>query len=231
MNMPLTKGEYILLDYTVVVKEENKVVETTQESVAREAGIYRPDGVYGPRLVILGETPLWEPVESALLSLDEGQDFEVEVPPEKAYGVRDSSKVRTVSIREFHRRGLVPNVGDVVDFDGQKARVISISGGRVVLDFNHPLAGRVIIVRGRVVKRLVSVEERAVALLRRYLPKLPGEKLKVAVEGDTMTVYLPAEALLYERLGSVLLQYAADVSGRFANIKRVKFVEEVELKG
>ena len=82
--MPLSKGDYILLDYTVVSKDDNKVVETTVEAVAKEAGIYRPENVYGPRLIVLGETQLWEPVENALLSIDEGQDFEVEVPPEKA---------------------------------------------------------------------------------------------------------------------------------------------------
>lgn len=60
--MPLSKGDYILLEYTVVLKDENKVVESTSESVAKEAGIYKPEEVYGPRLVILGETPsgsLW----------------------------------------------------------------------------------------------------------------------------------------------------------------------------
>ncbi|MFN7106213.1 MAG: FKBP-type peptidyl-prolyl cis-trans isomerase, partial [Pyrobaculum sp.] len=98
--MPLSKGDYILLDYTIVIKDENKIVETTQEEVAKEAGIYRPEEVYKPRLVILGETPLWETVENMLTTLEEGQTFEIEVPPEKAYGVRDPNKIKTVSIRE-----------------------------------------------------------------------------------------------------------------------------------
>jgi FKBP-type peptidyl-prolyl cis-trans isomerases 2 len=229
--MPLAKGDYILLDYTVVEKDENKVVETTQEVVAKETGIYRPEEVYGPRLVILGETPLWEPVENALLNTDEGHDFEVEVPPERAYGVRDPGKVKIVSIREFHRHGVVPSVGDVVDFEGQRARVVSISGGRVVLDFNHPLAGKTFIVRGRVVKKLATTEEKAVALLRLYLPRVSEDKLKAALEGDVLTVTLPAEVLLYERIGGVLLQYASEVSTKFQNVKKVRFIEEVELKG
>ncbi|ACB39009.1 peptidylprolyl isomerase [Pyrobaculum neutrophilum] len=228
--MPLAKGDYILLDYTVVVKDENKVVETTQESVAKEAGIYKPEEIYGPRLVILGETPLWEPVEAALLKADEGQDFEVEVPPEKAYGVRDPGKVKVVSIRDFHRHGIVPSVGDVVDFEGQRARVVSISGGRVVLDFNHPLAGKTFIVRGRVAKKLTSVEEKAVALLRLYLPRVPEEKMKASLEGGVLAVSLPAEVLLYERIGGVLLQYASEVSAKFSDVKKVRFIEEVELK-
>ncbi|AFA40463.1 FKBP-type peptidyl-prolyl cis-trans isomerases 2 [Pyrobaculum oguniense TE7] len=228
--MPLSKGDYILLDYTVILKDGGKVIETTQEAVAKEVGIYRPEEVYGPRLVVVGETPLWEPVESALLSAEEGQDFEVEVPPEKAYGVRDPNKVKVVSIREFHRHGVVPSVGDVVDFEGQRARVVSISGGRVVLDFNHPLAGNAFIVRGRVVKKLATAEEKAVALLRLYLPRISEEKIKARLEGETLTITLPAEVLLYERIGGVLLQYASEISTKFPEVKKVRFVQEVEIK-
>lgn len=228
--MPLAKGDYILLDYTVVVKDENKVIETSQEAVAKEAGIYKPEEVYSPRLVILGETPLWEPVESTLLSIDEGQDFEVEVPPEKAYGVRDPNKVKVVSIRDFHRHGIVPSVGDVVEFEGQRARVVSISGGRVVLDFNHPLAGKTFVVRGRVVKKLTTAEEKAVALLKLYLPRVSEEKIKASFDGDTLVLNLPAEVLLYERIGGILLQYASEISTKFPNVKKVRFIEEVELR-
>ncbi len=227
--MPLAKGDYILLEYTVVAKDDGKVVETTLEGVAREAGIYRPEEIYNPRLVILGETPLWETVENALLSIDEGQEFEVEVPPEKAYGVRDPNKVKIVSIREFHRHGVVPRVDDVVEYEGQRARVVSISGGRVVLDFNHPLAGKTFIVRGRVVKKLITNEEKAAALLKLYLPKVSEEKIGTSLESGVITVTLPAEVLLYERIGNVLLQYASEISNKF-DVKKIKFVTEVELK-
>jgi FKBP-type peptidyl-prolyl cis-trans isomerases 2 len=128
--MTFNRGDYILLDYTVIVKDDNKVIETTNEATAKEAGIYRPEDIYEPRLVILGETKLWEPLESALLNAEEGKDLEVEIPPEKAYGQRDLGKIKTLSIREFHRHGIVPHVDDVVEIEGSRARVISISGGR-----------------------------------------------------------------------------------------------------
>jgi len=41
---------------------------------------------------------------------------------------------------------------------------------------------------------------------------------------------LPAEVLLYERIGSVLLQYASEVSTKFQGVKRIRFIQEVELK-
>jgi peptidylprolyl isomerase len=230
--MTFNRGDYILLDYTVIVKDDNKVIETTNEATAKEAGIYRPEDVYEPRLVILGETKLWEPLESALLNAEEGKDLEVEIPPEKAYGQRDLGKIKTLSIREFHRHGIVPHVDDVVEIEGSRARVISISGGRVTLDFNHPLAGKTLVVRGKVVKRLTSNEEKIAYLIKQYMPRIPLDKISASFsqDGSEAQVRLPAEVLLYEKIGNVLLQVASEIGSRFAELKRVTFTEEIELK-
>ncbi|MFN7106214.1 MAG: peptidylprolyl isomerase, partial [Pyrobaculum sp.] len=123
----------------------------------------------------------------------------------------------------------VPRVDDVVEYEGQRARVVSISGGRVVLDFNHPLAGKTFVVRGKVAKRLTSPEEKAAALLRPYLPRIAEDKVKTALEEGVLTVALPAEVLLYERIGGALLQYASDISTKL-DVKKVRFITEVELK-
>ncbi len=230
--MTLSKGDYILFDYTVIVKDDNKVVETTNETTAKEAGVYRPEEVYEPRLIILGETKLWEPLEAALLNADEGKDIEVEIPPEKAYGQRDPNKIRVISIREFHRHGIVPHVDDVVEIEGNRARVISISGGRVTLDFNHPLAGKTLIVRGRIVKKLVTNEEKIAYIIKQYMPRIPLEKISVSLAQDRSEVHvkLPAEVLLYEKIGNALLQIASDLGSRFEGLKKISFSEEVELK-
>ncbi|MEM3326359.1 MAG: FKBP-type peptidyl-prolyl cis-trans isomerase, partial [Thermoproteus sp.] len=218
--MTLSKGDYILFDYTVIVKDDNKVVETTSEAVAKEAGIYKPEEIYEPRLIILGETKLWEPLENALLNADEGKDVEIEIPPEKAYGQRDPNKIKILSIREFHRHGIVPHVDDVVEIEGNRARVISISGGRVTLDFNHPLAGKTLIVRGKIVKKLASKEEKVVYIIRQYMPRISPDKINVVFsqDGSEAQIKLPAEVLLYEKIGNILLQVASDIGSRFGEL-------------
>ena len=90
-----------------------------------------PDDIYEPRLIIIGETKLLEPVEETLMKAEEGQEIEVEVPPEKGFGQRDPNKVKVISIREFYRYGRLPRVGDIVEFENQRARVVSVSSGRV----------------------------------------------------------------------------------------------------
>lgn len=168
--MPFQKGDYVLLEYTVVDKDDNKVVETTVEDKAREAGIYRPDEVYEPRLIIIGETKLFEPLEQAIMNASEGQEITVEIPPDKAFGQRDPSKVRVISIREFYRYGKLPKVGDIVEVNNQQARVVSITGGRVTLDFNHPLAGKTLVITAKVVKKLETMEDKVKYIIKQYIP-------------------------------------------------------------
>ncbi len=230
--MPLQKGDYILLDYTIVLKDENKVVQTTNEEKAKEAGIYSPDQVYEPRLVILGETKLLEPVEEALLKADVGQELTVEVPPEKGFGQRDPSKIKTVSVREFYRIGKIPRPGDLVEIEGQQARVIEVSSGRVVLDFNHPLAGKTLIVHLKVVKKLDRDEDKIRYLVKQHLPRLQPENIQVSLSngGSVVEIKLPVDVLLLDGIGLRKAAIVDEIRKRFPNVKKVVFVYEFEIR-
>lgn len=229
--MPLQRGDFVLLDYTVVSKDDNKVVETTSEDKAKEAGIYRPEEVYGPRLIVIGETKLFEPLEQALLSAEEGQEFTVEVPPEKAFGQRDHGKVKVVSVREFYRYGKLPRVGDLVEVDRQQARVVSISGGRVTLDFNHPLAGKTLLVTAKVVKRVSTDEDKIRYIIKQYLPRIEVERVLVDIDREkgVVSIRLPVETLFVENIGTVKARIADEVATRFGNVKKVVFIDEIEV--
>jgi len=230
--MPLQKGDYILLDYTIIVKDENRIVQTTSEEKAREAGIYSPDQIYEPRLVILGETKLLEPVEEALLKAEEGQELTVEIPPEKGFGLRDPSKIRTMSIREFYRIGKIPRPGDIVEIEGQQARVIEVSSGRVVLDFNHPLAGKTLIVQLKVVKKLDRDEDKIRYLVKQYLPRLQPDAIQVSIKdnGSVIEIKLPVDVLLIEGLGMRKAQIVDEIRRRFSNVNKVVFLYEFEIR-
>ncbi|WP_069807450.1 peptidylprolyl isomerase [Vulcanisaeta thermophila] len=230
--MTLQKGDYVLLEYTVIDKDSNKVVETTVEERAREAGIYRPDEVYEPRLIIIGETRLFEPLEQALLNANEGQEVTVEVPPEKAFGQRDPSKVKVISIREFYRYGKLPRVGDVVEVNNQQARVVSITGGRVTLDFNHPLAGKTLIVTAKVVKKLETIQDRVRYIIKQYIPRIEPDRVVVDVSQDNsvITIKLPIETLFMENMGTLRARIADDIGNRISSVKKVVFIDEIEVK-
>ncbi|ADY00902.1 MAG: peptidylprolyl isomerase [Vulcanisaeta sp.] len=230
--MPFQKGDYVLLEYTVIDKDDNKVVETTVEDKAKEAGIYRPDEIYEPRLIIIGETKLFEPLEQAITNVSEGQEITVEVPPDKAFGQRDPSKVRVISIREFYRYGKLPKVGDIVEVNNQQGRVVSITGGRVTLDFNHPLAGRTLIITAKVVKKLETTEDKVKYIVKQYIPRIEIDKVNVELGegGSIITIKLPIETLFMENIGTIKARIADDIGNKFTNINKVVFIDEIEIK-
>jgi hypothetical protein len=64
------------------------------------------------------------------------------------------------------------------------------------------------------------------------MPRIPLDKISASFsqDGSEAQVRLPAEVLLYEKIGNVLLQVASEIGSRFAELKRVTFTEEIELK-
>ncbi len=229
----LERGSYILLDYTVIVKDENRVVETTIEEKAKENNIYDPERVYEPKLIILGETKIFQPLEEELYKADEGSEIVVEIPPEQAYGQRDPNKVKIVSIKEFYRQGRIPKVGDVIEVEGKGvAKVISISSGRVVLDLNHPLAGKTLIVHAKVVKKLTSDEEKIKYLIKNYIPRVDASKIRVELSdgGSVVRVELPRETIVIDKIGIIKASIADEIGRRFSQVKRVIFIDQFEIE-
>ncbi|MEM1800718.1 MAG: FKBP-type peptidyl-prolyl cis-trans isomerase, partial [Desulfurococcaceae archaeon] len=140
--MPINKGEFILIEYTVRVKETGLLLDTTDLELAKKENIYDPEKIYGPILVVIGRNWINSYVEQELAKMEIGEEKIIEVPPDKAFGERDPNKIKTFSLREFKRKGYNVNVGDVIEMGGAQGVIKSINGGRVIVDFNHPLAGK-----------------------------------------------------------------------------------------
>ncbi|OYT41109.1 MAG: peptidylprolyl isomerase, partial [Desulfurococcales archaeon ex4484_58] len=104
--MVFNDGDFILVEYSVRVKETGNLVDTSNEDLAKKEGVYDSDRLYGPTLIVIGKKWINEVVENVLKEMSVGEEKTVEVPPEKAFGPRDPGKVKVFSIREFQRRGI-----------------------------------------------------------------------------------------------------------------------------
>ncbi|BEP18061.1 peptidylprolyl isomerase [Pyrofollis japonicus] len=232
--MALKDGDFVLVEYSLRVKETGKLIDTTSEEEARKEGIYDPRERYGPRLVIVGEGRLLPGLEKALKELDEGAEKTLEIQPEDAFGKRDPSKIKILPRNTFIKSGVVPEPGKIVEINGQLAVIRSITGGRVVVDFNHPLAGRVIEAKIKVVKILKAPDEKLLhLLLRRLPPTIKDEDIKVDYNPDEKKarVYMDEKALGIQDLQAakriVVLEAAKYLKD---DIKEIEFVEKVRLE-
>ncbi|MCD6226965.1 hypothetical protein J7J90_00530 [Candidatus Micrarchaeota archaeon] len=72
------------------------------------------------------------------LSVNESGECIVKLP----FGKRNKELVRVVSEKRFKDNKLRPVPGMVISLDGRPALVKSVSGSRVIVDLNHPLADK-----------------------------------------------------------------------------------------
>ncbi len=230
--MAFKDGDFILIDYTAKVKETGDIIETTLEDVAKEAGLHSEEKKYEPMLVIIGEGRVVRGLEEKLKELGEGEEAEFDVPPEKAYGKRDPSRLRKIPLREFRKAEIEPIPGRVVEINGVPAVVRDVSGGRVLVDFNHPLAGKTIVYKVKVVRHVSDdVEKIRLLLKRRIKPKdLDKFKLDINREEGTLEILVPEDEIVSPDIQLAKKALARDVFNYIDWARKVIFKEVLETK-
>jgi FKBP-type peptidyl-prolyl cis-trans isomerase 2 len=138
----MKEGDFLKVEFTGRVADTGEIFDLTSEELAKKEGIHRPNYRYGPVLVIVGAGMIVPGVERELKGMKPGEEKGFDVRPEEAFGRRDIKNIKIVSLANFIRQKISPVPGIFVTINGRQARIQSVSGGRVRVDFNHPLAGK-----------------------------------------------------------------------------------------
>ena len=223
--MSIEKGEFILIDYVAKVKETGEVFDTTMEEVAKKERLYKEGEIYESKLMVVGEGWMLKALEESLPNFELKKTASIEIPPEKAFGPRDPEKVRLVPLRRLTTRGITPQLGMRIEFDGKLATVRTMGSGRVQLDFNPPLAGKTLVYDVTVQKKLETKVEKITALIHRRIPAVEVEKFNLKITKKGVVVNVPEEAFYVEGMQLAKRGIAADIQKFFLETTAVKFVE------
>ncbi|MFB6143990.1 MAG: peptidylprolyl isomerase [Candidatus Nanohaloarchaea archaeon] len=158
--MTIENGDMVLVEY-IGRKKDGEIFDLTDEEKAKEEGIYAEEIDYSPIPVLVGSEYVIEGFEEALKEMEVGEEKEIEVPVEKAYGERDSDNVKTFPEREFKKQGVNVRPGEEIMVGDRRGKVVSKGSGRVRVDFNHPLSGEDLNYWLKVVKKVEDDEEKA----------------------------------------------------------------------
>jgi peptidylprolyl isomerase len=224
-DLAIKNGDFVLIDYTLKVKETGEIVGTTYEKVAKESKLYRGEEHYEPYFVIVGEGWVPKGLDEGLATLDTGKSSTIELPAEKAYGARDPKKVRLVPLRKFTADGVTPTPGAQLNIDGKPAQIRAVGAGRVQVDYNHPLAGRTLIYDVTVQKIIDVDEEKIRTLLHKRLATVSAEKFLVTIDNGKLEVEMPEDAFFLEGLQVEKRTITADITKFLPKIDTVSFVE------
>jgi FKBP-type peptidyl-prolyl cis-trans isomerase 2 len=224
--MAVKPGDFLLVNYTLKVKESGETVDTTSDSVAKESHIHRDDSTFVPKFIILGEGWLPKGLEESLVGLDAGTSKIVELSPEKGYGTRDPGKMRLVPIRRFREKsGMDPNPGLQAELDGRPVVVRSVGAGRVQVDYNHPLAGRTLVYDVSIDKVLENANEKILNLISLRIPEVQKEKFVLKKDQNDLTIEVPEEAFYLKGLQVAKKEVTSDLQKFFPDIDTVAFQE------
>lgn len=189
--MTLQEGDVLRFDYTLYIEGQEKPLDTSLEAVARKQGIHHDEKQYQPLTVVLGRKQVIPGLEKHLLGLkDAKKATTVTIPAKEAYGDRDPAKVKDVPMAQFRKQKIQPQVGLELNFQGQRAVVTRVAGGRVRVDMNHDLAGKDLKYDVKPVALLTDREEKINAVLDNLFP-FGGYNL---VLGDTVDLEIPDQA-------------------------------------
>jgi peptidylprolyl isomerase len=228
--MALQKGDFILIDYTAKVKETNEIFDTTNEETSKKEHLHKEGEIYEPKLIVIGEGWMLKALDESLTTMEPSKTAAVEIPPDKAFGPRDPEKVKRVPLKQLTAKGVNPTIGMRIEHGGKNATIRAIGAGRVLLDFNPPLAGKTLIYEVTVNKKLETNEEKIAALIHRRLPLAEASKFKLAVEEKALTVEMPEEAFYLEGVQVAKRGIAMDVQKFFPDMVAVKFVETFKIE-
>jgi FKBP-type peptidyl-prolyl cis-trans isomerase SlyD len=223
--MAFEKGTLIFANYTAKVKDTGEGIESTVEEEAKKLKIFEESRKYEPRLVAVGEGWLISGLDAEVAKMNVGDKKDIELSPEKAFGVRDPTQLRMIPLRKFGDREHELAVGDSVDIDNRVGIVRFVGSGRAQVDFNHRLAGKSIVYDFEVLKVVETEEDKLRALIDR---RLAGEGTKVPFEvaGGAVKVTLPEELFLVEGLQIIKRGISNDIFKFVPEVSTLTFEEK-----
>ena len=218
MAEKVKEQDFIELNYTGKLTD-GTVFDTTEEKVAKDSNVYEEKTKFGPATICIGEQQLLPGLEKELVGKEIGKEYTIELKPEEAFGKRDVKNMRIMPMSAFKEHNMQPQPGLQIDVDGRMGTISRVSGGRIIVNFNHPLAGKEVVYQVKILRKVEDNEEKIRAYLNTTL-KVPEEKIIVEIKEEKASVDLPTQ--LPEQFTEMIGKRLAEL----LKLKEVNFVKK-----
>jgi FKBP-type peptidyl-prolyl cis-trans isomerase SlyD len=212
----------IRLDYKAYLADSDRLYDTTNEEVAKEADIYNEKYTYAPMAYIVGSGKLFPALEDAISKAEVGKEVEVLIPSEDAAGARDPKLIEVYPIRDFYRQEINPVPGLQVTLGNRTGHVMSAGAGRVKVDFNSPLAGHDLKYLFTVTEVIEDQTEKAKAIVE--LNFGDSEGFVFEFPGDKVVVTLPEITKFHQDWAMARFKIVSELR-EAAGVDTVEFIE------
>jgi peptidylprolyl isomerase/FKBP-type peptidyl-prolyl cis-trans isomerase SlyD len=157
--MPIKQNDFIEIEFTGKLKDGGVFDSNVKEDLEKLHQGHDHPIETKPFVLCVGQGMFLKGVEDFLIGKEPG-DYEIELSSEKAFGNRDSKLIQIIPTKFFHEQKLNPVSGAVFNFDNRVGKVLTSSGGRVIVDFNNPLAGKDVVYKVKVLRIVEDINEK-----------------------------------------------------------------------
>ncbi len=132
-HQTVKKGNYVTIHY-VGKFADGTIFETTNKK---------------PLRFLVGEHTTIQGLEEGIVGMKVGEKKRIITPPEKAYGKHHKDLVQEIPLSKIPRE-ITPSVGMVLKKEAKSGtmiytKIIKINRESVIIDMNHPLAGKTLV--------------------------------------------------------------------------------------
>lgn len=220
--MALKTNDFVEIEYTGRIKEDNMVFDTTDEKTAKDNNIHNEKQSYGPVIICIGEKQVLPGIDEQMQGKEPEKSYTFEVTPEQAFGKKDAKLIQLINTNKFRKQGITPIPGLQINIDGMMGKVKTVTGGRTIVDFNHPLSGRDLIYDVKVNKRVTDDKKK----LEEYLKLQLGQKdIKVTITEGNAKVELKTD--IPKQIQEPLIKKITEI---IPSVKKLEFVKAKEEK-
>ena len=179
MNSILNKKDFIEIKYTG--KANNVIFDSNIEEDLKQLD---PKAKPQKTIIAVGEEMVLKGLDNAFEGKEIGKTYEITLSAKEGFGERQSSLIKTIPLKIFTEKKISPYPGLVLNLDGMIAKIITVSGARVITDFNNPLAGKEIHYKFTIIRKVEDEKEKVESLFENLFRFKPEYEIKKPATGN-----------------------------------------------
>jgi len=180
MTNAIKKNDFVELKYTGYSngKVFDSNIESDLKTLDEKAKPIKTIISVGQEMVVKG-------FDKALEGKEIGKEYDITLDSKESFGNRNKDLIKTIPIKVFHAKNIDPKAGMSFVVDDMLVKIITVSGARVVADFNNPLSGKEIKYKFTITRKVEDEKEKvesAFSTMFRFMPEYEI-KDKIIVKG------------------------------------------------
>lgn len=186
--MVLKKNDFVEIEFTGRVKDGDVFDSNIKEDLENTELSNKAK----PFILSLGQGMFLKGVDDFLIGKDVGK-YKLELTFENSFGKRDAKLIQMMPTKVFREQNLNPVQGFMFNFDGRVGKIIAVSGGRIMVDFNNPVAGKDVTYDLNVLRKVENQEEQ----IKSFIEFLFKQDLKFEVKEKKLIIEIEKKMMQF----------------------------------